>query len=147
MDSQIILSPFPTSCDHASHIETLVCTRNPSVNSITICQYCKSFHMSSEECGDIPIKMSEIVSVDAAPPLRHLPSLLQSSINPDIIPEISTERSTIVMQTFASDGLDGTGGRPNRDLALSKVTTSGNRTSLGTPLCKTTSRFWVSTFG
>ncbi|KAF7875146.1 hypothetical protein EAF04_002318 [Stromatinia cepivora] len=120
MDPQAIYSPFPKSCDHGSHIKTLVCMKKSRVNSVAVCRYCKAFHMSSEECGYNPIKMSEIISDYMVPPLTSIPIYL------DGIPEIDTEESKIATPTLSSNGFDGTGDRDGRDLGPIKLP-SGNK--------------------
>ncbi|ESZ99330.1 hypothetical protein SBOR_0292 [Sclerotinia borealis F-4128] len=83
--------------------------------------------------------MSEVISDYTVPPLRQMPIRL------DDIPEIDTERSTIVAHPLdfwefdGTGGTGGTGGRDERDYALGQFTTSGNKPSprqlpLGIPL-------------
>lgn len=149
MDSQTIGSPFPKTCDDASQIETLVCIRNSKVDSIPICRYCKAFHMSSEECGDIPIRMNEDISDCSVPlvvPLPSLGRLSPISIHLDGLPDDYANGLTTATQSMGLDGSDGTAGEEGRKPALSRLTTSGNKPALGTPLCKTTSCFCVFTF-
>ncbi|RAL62267.1 hypothetical protein DID88_004834 [Monilinia fructigena] len=146
MDSQIIGSPFPKSYNGERQIETLVYVRNSKVKSITICRHCKAFHMSYEECGEIPIKMNEIISdypeplllklppIDPLPPLPSLGVLSPIPIYLNDIPDNNANGLMTVTQSMGLDGSDGTAGRDGRNFALSRLATSGNKPALVTPL-------------
>ncbi|KAF5879737.1 uncharacterized protein Bfra_006944 [Botrytis fragariae] len=121
MDSRTICSPFLRSCDHAGPIETLACRKDSRIDLIDICQYCNAFHMSSEECGNIPIKMSEALSNYTVPTLPKVPMYL------DTIQEIDTESSTMVTQTLAFDGFDGTREKDDQTYGLAQLPTSGKK--------------------
>ncbi|KAB8299798.1 hypothetical protein EYC80_000050 [Monilinia laxa] len=70
-------------------------------------------------------------------PLPLLPSLgalSPISIYFDDIPDDNANGLTTVTQSMGLDGSDGTAGGDDRNFALSRLTTSGNKPALGTPL-------------
>lgn len=137
MDSHTICSHFLRSCDHAGHIQTLICCKDSRIDLIDICQCCNAFHIPSEECGNILIKMSERESLSdyMVPTLSKVPIYLET------IQEIDTESSTIVTQTLAVDGFDGTREKDDQTYGLVRLPTSGRNISSrqlppGIPMCK-----------
>ncbi|KAF7904085.1 hypothetical protein EAF00_001419 [Botryotinia globosa] len=123
MDSHTIYSPFLRSRDHAGPIETPACRKDSRIDLIDICHSCNAFHVLSEECGNIPIKMSEALSDYTVPPLPKVPIYL------DTIREINTENSIMVMQTLAFDGLDGTRERDDETYGFVQLPKSGREIS------------------
>lgn len=135
MDSHTIYSPFLRSGDHAGSIETLACRKDSRIDLIGICQSCNAFHVLSEECGNIPIKMSEALSD------YTVPTLPKVSIYLDTIQGIDTENSTMVAQTLAFDGFDGTRERDDETYGLVQLPKSGKEISsrqvpAGIHMCK-----------
>lgn len=135
MDSHTICSPFPRSCDHAGPITTLACRKDSRIDLSDICQYCNALHASPEECGNIPIKMSEALSDYTVPTLPKVPIYL------DTIQEIDTESSTTVAQTLNLDGFDGTRERDDQTYGFVQLPKSGKKISsrqvpAGTHMCK-----------